>query len=134
MTVVRQLSLGIVAALILCACAVPKKSAPPPPKVYRTGMLNAVPGSTGDVFGSEVERVRVLSDETMQAIDISVPVPPEQIDQVEVVSSSGNEVIQLKDAIIEPAANTGGSDITVYLPRSRKLQFRLRLIDTYPEN
>jgi len=134
MTVVRQLSIGIFAALILCACAVPKKSAPPPPKVYRTGVLKAVPGSTGDVFGSEVERVRVLSDETIQAIDISVPVPPEQVDQVEVISSSGNEVTQLKDAVIEPAANSGGSDITIYLPRSRKLQFRLKLIDTFPEN
>ena len=134
MPVIRQLSLGIVAVLILSACATPEKSAPPPPKVYRTGMLKAVPGSTGDVFGSEVERVRILSDETMQAVEVSIPVPPDKIDQVEVISSSGNEVIQLREAEIEPSVNADGTDVTVYLPRNRKLQFRLRLIDNFPQN
>lgn len=131
---IKQLILGAVIAVVLSACAVGPKSAPPPPKVYRTGTLKAEVGSTGDVFGSEVERVTILSDDTIQEIQISIPLPPDQVDEVEVVSTSGNEVIQLRDAEIRPSAETGGTGVTIYLPPGKKLQFRLRLIDAYPEN
>ncbi len=134
MPVLSQLTLFSVIALLLSACATVEKSAPAPPKVYRTGTMKAVTGSTGDVFGSEVERISILSDDTIQAIDISVPIPPEQIDQVEVISASGNEVEQLREAEIRASDGSAGTDITVYLPRNRKLQFRLKLIDNDPNN
>lgn len=135
MMIARQTSLLLIAGLLAVGCTPEKRdlkaasTANLPQKVYRTGVLKAEPGHIGDVYGAEVGRISILPDDVVQAIEITLPIEPHRVDQVEVVSTSGNPVEQVQAPEITPGDKGDNTRVKIFLPKREKWQFRLRLID-----
>ena len=124
-------------ALLAAGCAPKHKGrrvgladAPPPSlSEIESGDLRAEPGYTGDRIGVRILGVTDLPDEELQAIDLDVPLDAGRIDRVEIFSPGGRPIEQSKDAEIRPLPKPDNAGIRIFLPRSKDLEFRIKLID-----
>jgi hypothetical protein len=92
-----------------------------------TGNLEATPGHTGNQLGAQVIRSETNGDE--QTVEIEVPIDPDRVDQVEVISTSGDSVVLTRPARIRQNYENDNVGISVKVPKTENLGFRLRLID-----
>jgi len=123
--------------LSLAGCASslePKSTYVPPPgaapmenKVVDTGELKAEPGHKDDATGAEVVKTESLGDS--QSIEVSVPIEPNQVDQVRILSSDGDPVNMTREAQIIHNYETNNVGIKFDVPNSDNLRFQLQLID-----
>jgi hypothetical protein len=131
----RVLTLLICLSLAGCASGLQPKSAYTPPRgaapvegrSVNTGELRAEPGARGDRLGAEVIDTKITGD--LQSIEIRIPIPPDQVDQVEVIDSSGKSIRQSRQAEIIHSYETNNVGIKIEVPNSKNLGFRLQLID-----
>lgn len=128
MKLVRLFVTLLLLTILASACSA-KRSNTPGRVERESGALEAVPGFTGDRLGIVVEQVIVEGDGESQVIDLNLPLPLEQIDEVEVLTPSGDEIEQKQEAEIAAEPDERGVGVRLYLPKSRKWEFRLRLID-----
>lgn len=118
--------------LMLQGCAkgyqsTPKTAPPPQIRIFETGYLEATPGYRGNVLGAEI--IDAVIDDEQQAIEINLPIDPGQVDQVRVISPSGEKLKQTKEAEILRNYETDTVGLKIFLPRRESPGFRLRLID-----
>jgi hypothetical protein len=123
--------------LLLAGCAgslkPSHKYAPPPgaaPTQYKTletGELRATTGHKGDGMGAEVISSETVGEE--KEIEILIPLPPDQVDEVQVVSPSGAPVKLSREAQIIHNYETNNVGIKFKIPDSNNLGFRLQLFD-----
>ena len=109
-----------------------RKAVPPPSDItiLDTGYLESTPGYTGSVLGAEIIGVSNIIGEELLMIEVSVPVDPEQVDEVRVISPSGNTIKQEKEAEILRDYENNNVGIKLFLPKQQKWGFTLRLIDS----
>ena len=111
---------------------------PPPPGAspqevgdVDTGELKATAGHQGDQLGARVISSREVGDE--QHIEIEVPIDPESVDQVQVYSTESGtgsgSVVLTREAQIIQNYESNNVGISVRIPKSDNLGFRLKLID-----
>jgi hypothetical protein len=105
-----------------------RQSAPPPEiTIIESGQLEAIPGFRGAVLGAEVIDAEVSGDQ--QIIQINLPIDPDRVDQVRVVSPSGEKLKQSREAEILRDYENDNVGLKIFLPRQKTLGFRLKLID-----
>ena len=109
----------------------PAGVAPPENGSLDTGQLEPTVGYKGDQLGAEVVNSEV-SGET-QVIEINVPIRPDLVDQVQVLTESGEPIPMSRDARIIHNYETNNVGISVQVPKSENLGLRFRLID-HPDN
>jgi hypothetical protein len=136
----RSLSLTVLACLLLQACASglepessytpPRGAAPMEEKSVDTGQLEATPGPRGDELGAEV--IRYEQYDEYQTIELNVPIDHDlvdEVDQVQVMTPSGEVIPQSRQAQIVHDYETNNVGIKIHVPKSDNLGFRLKLID-----
>ncbi len=101
--------------------------------VVRTGIIEARPGYTGSKFGVEVEDVSVI-DDRVQAVDLTLPFGVEEVDRIEVESVTGDFIDLPRQAEIGPGPDPKNTGIRIYLPKRKKWEFRIRIIDVPEDN
>ncbi|MCP4769080.1 MAG: hypothetical protein GY875_22820 [Gammaproteobacteria bacterium] len=127
----------VLACLLLQACTSglePQSDYTPPPgaapmeeKSVDTGQLEATPGHRGDELGTEI--IRYEEYDEYQSIELNVPIEPDQVDRVEVMSPSGETIPQSREAQIVHDYETNNVGIKIHVPKTDNLGFRLKLID-----
>ena len=127
----------LLAGLLLQGCASsmkphsnytpPPGSAPTENSSRETGHLDPTPGYEGDQLGAEV----ISSDDfgEMRSVEINVPIQPDLVDQVQVLTSEGEPMPLSREAQIIHNYETNNVGISIKVPKSDNLGFRLRLID-----
>ena len=105
----------------------PPGAAPTEKGSLDTGQLEPTVGYTEDQLGAEVVNTEVLGD--MQSIEINVPIQPDLVDQIQVLTESGEPIPLSRDAQIIYNYETNNVGITVQVPKSENLGLRFRLID-----
>ena len=97
-------------------------------RVLETGVLQIVPGFTGDALGAEVIAVTPGENDT-QVIDIVIPVNPDDVDRIRVLTPDGKPL--KPERAIEISMDHENKEVGVVLTLSRKdrLGFKFRLID-----
>lgn len=123
----KNFSCLLIAAVLVSSCASTSKPSQRTERV--SGTLESVPGFTGDRLGIEVEQVSEVEGTDLQAIDLKLPLEPEQVDRIEVTTPAGNPVEQKRPAEITTEADERGVGIRLYLSKQKNWEFRLRLID-----
>lgn len=122
--------------MLLQGCATsmkPKSSYRPPPGVMLdssdldTGYLEPTPGHKGDRLGAEVVTSEITGEE--RVVNIRVPVDPDRVDKVQLMSTSGQPLNMSREAQIVHNYETNNVGITVRIPNSDNMGFRLKLID-----
>lgn len=134
-----QISALVPVVLLLTACGTADKAeenrlAVPPRMTLETDVLTARPGYTGKILGAEVlaSEPGPLGEE--QVIEINVPVDPDQVDRIEVVTPSGETIKQRRTAEILRNYETDNVGITLFLSREQNWRFKLKLIDNNEDN
>ena len=128
---------ALCATVLLGGCAggtTPSYDYSPPPgssqneiRIIDTSDLQGTPGYKGDKVGAEVVSTEVDGDE--QSYEVIVPVHPDKVDDVEVVSPTGEPVPLSRDAQIIHNYETNDVGIRFEAPKNEKFDFRLKLID-----
>ena len=93
-----------------------------------SGFLEARPGYTGNVLGAEVEKVTIEAQQS-QIIEINLPIDPDEVDRIQVLSVSGKPIPQDKTAQIVRDYENDNVGIKLYLPKKKDWVFKLKLID-----
>ena len=101
----------------------------PSTSVIETGFLEARPGYTGNVLGAEVEKVTIDEAQQSQIIEINLPIDPDEVDRVQVISVSGKPIPQDKTAQIIRDYENDNVGIKLYLPKKKDWVFKLKLVD-----
>lgn len=118
---------------LLLGCAVSEKTTgadvpyPPAIKFIDTDYLEATRGYKGEVLDAKI--IDIESSGDSQAIEINVPIDPDQVDQVVVISPSGKKLQQQKDAEVIRDYENNNVGITIFLPKQKNWSFKLRLVD-----
>ena len=94
-----------------------------------SGFLEARPGYTGNVLGAEVEKVTIDEAQQSQIIEINLPIDPDEVDRIQVLSVSGKPIPQDKTAQIVRDYENDNVGIKLYLPMKKDWVFKLKLID-----
>jgi hypothetical protein len=133
----RNLFISVLTGLLLQGCAgsmeprstykPPAGAAPTEKGSLDTGQLEPTVGYKGDQLGAEVVSTEVLGD--TQTIEINVPIQPDLVDQVQVLSESGEEIPLSRDAQIIHNYETNNVGIIIRVPTEEKVGIRFRLID-----
>lgn len=133
--------LPVLFCLLLSACATrlePRSTYTPPPgaapmemKTVDSDELRFERGSRGEKLGAEVVNSETEGD--LQSIELRIPLPPKEVDQVEVMSPSGEPVRMTREAQIIHNYETNDVGIKFQIPKSENMGFRLKLID-HPDN
>ncbi len=100
-----------------------------PSSTMETGLLQARPDYTGDILGARVERITVDETSHIQIIEISVPIDPDRVDQINVISDSGELIRQDRTAQILHDYENNNVGIKIYVPEQKNWVFKLKLID-----
>jgi len=133
----RYYRVPLLVCLLLQGCASqmqPKSTYKPPPGAaptenssLDTGQLETTVGHRGDQLGAEVISSELDGEE--QVIEIRVPIDPDLVDQVYVMTPEGDTVNQSREARIIQNYETNNVGIWIRVPTSEKAGFRLKLID-----
>jgi hypothetical protein len=133
----RNLFISVLTGLLLQGCAgsmQPRSTYTPPPGAaptekgsLDTGQLEPTVGYKGDQLGAEVINSEVSGD--MRSIEINVPIQPDLVDQIQVITESGEIIPLSREAQIINNYETNNVGITVQVPKSQSLGLRFRLID-----
>jgi hypothetical protein len=133
----RSLFITVLVCLLLQACASglePQSSYRPPSgvapmekKSVDSGQLEATPGHRDDELGAEV--IRYEQYDEYQTIELNVPIEPDEVDQVQVMTPSGETIPQSREAQIVHDYETNNVGIKLHLPNTENTGFRLKLID-----
>lgn len=107
---------------------------PPPNSFLETDLLESRPGFTGNVLGARVVESKIGPEGQQQIVNIELPVDPEKVDQVQVISESGQTLEQKRTAEILRNYENDNVGVIIYLSRQKNLSFRLRLIDNTGDN
>ena len=99
-----------------------------------TGYLQATPGFKGDVIGAKVESVDTSPDGQFDTIAISVPLDPQQVDQVQVISGSGKIIKQPSAVEVVRDYENNKVEIRFLLSKQNNFGFKLKLIDLPDDN
>ena len=139
MKIFRIIGLFLLLPFVFQACSIDKNPtdnqlARPPVISLETDYLKIRPGYTGEILGAKVIDSYFASDGGEQIIEINVPVNPDQVDSVQVISPIGETVKQNKTAEILRNYESGNVGIILFLSNEKNLSFKLRLIDTFEEN
>lgn len=105
----------------------PAGAAPMESGAIDTGQLESTVGNKGDKIGAEVMSTKVDGDE--QLIEIRVPIDPDLVDQVYVMTPEGGMVKQSRGAQIIQNYEDNNVGIWIRVPTKEKTGFRLKLID-----
>ena len=106
----------------------PQQTVPPPQtRIFETDYLEATPGYRGKLLGAEIIDAEI--DDEQQIIEINLPIDPDQVDRVRVISPSGEKLKQTKEAEILRDYESDTVGLKIFLPRREGPGFRLRLID-----
>jgi hypothetical protein len=97
-------------------------------RVVETGVLQSVPGFTGDVLGAEVIAITPGENDT-QVIDIVIPVDPDKVDRIRVMTADGKPLKQKEAVEFSRDHENGELGITLKLNKKQKLGFKFKLID-----
>ena len=131
---ISRISALLPIVLMLSACGIAKNKEPdqlaaPPRMAMETDLLTATPGYTGKILGAEVlaSESGPLGEE--QIIEINVPIDPDQVDRVEVISATGETIKQRRTAEILRNYENDNVGITLFLSREKNWRFKLKLID-----
>jgi hypothetical protein len=92
-----------------------------------TGLLEPNVGFKGDRLGAEVVNAEISGE--LQSIEINVPIEPDAVDRIQVMTQSGELLPLSRQATIVRNYETNNVGITIQLPKSENLRFRLKLID-----
>ncbi len=105
------------------------KLPPPEAPTLETGILQGVDGYKGDLLGAEVVSINQGENDAFEVIELSVPIDPEVVDQVTVVSPSG-QLLEIDEPIeISPNWKKSSVGIILTLPKKKKPGFIIKLID-----
>jgi hypothetical protein len=133
----QTITLLFLAGLLLQGCASsmePRSSYTPPPGAsptenssLDTGQLEPTVGHRGDQLGAEV----ISADDSgeLHSVEINVPIQPDLVDQVQVLTSEGEPMPLSREAQIVHNYETNNVGISVQVPKSESMGFRLKLID-----
>ena len=133
----QTITLLFLAGLLLQGCASsmePRSSYTPPPGAaptenssLDTGQLEPTVGHKGDQLGAEV----ISADDSgeLRSLEINVPIQPDLVDQVQVLTSEGEPMPLSREAQIVHDYETNNVGISVQVPKSENMGFRLKLID-----
>lgn len=105
----------------------PAGAAPAEKGSLDTGQLEPTVGYKEDQLGAEVVNTEVLGD--MQLIEINVPIQPDLVDQIQVLTESGELIPLSGEAQIINNYETNNVGIIIRLPKSENPGLRFRLID-----
>lgn len=141
MTPARQAFLPALACLLLTACAGglrPQSSDAPPPPVAAPTQAGVVVsdelrferGHRGNKLGAEVIGTEVYGDQ--QIVEVRIPLPPDEVDQVQVLSPSGEPLKMSRETEIIRNYEINNVGIRFQTPKTGNLTFRLKLIDNEP--
>jgi len=129
---------ALLCCLLLAGCAnslKPRHSYAPPPgaapteyKSVETGELRATAGHKGSKLGAEVVSSETIGED--QLIEVSIPIDPDDVDQVYITSPSGEPFELSREAQIIQNYETNDVGIKFQVPKSKNLNFQLQLIDT----
>ena len=100
---------------------------PPQTRILESGYLEPTPGYRGNLLGAEVVDTEINADRQM--IEINLPIDPDQVDQVRVVSPAGERLEQYREPEILRNYENNNVGVKIFLPQQKNLGFRLRLID-----
>ena len=92
-----------------------------------TGLLEPTVGHKGDRLGAEIVSSEISGE--LQSIEINVPVDPGSVDQVQVMTESGEPLPMSRQATIVNNYETNSVGISIQMPTDKNLGFRLKLID-----
>ena len=92
-----------------------------------TGLLEPSVGYRGDRLGAEVVNSEISGE--LQSIEINVPIEPGAVDRIEVMTQSGESMPMSRQATIVHNYETNNVGISIQVPKSENLRFRLKLID-----
>ena len=92
-----------------------------------TGLLEPNVGFKGDRLGAEVVNSEISGE--LQSIEINVPIEPGAVDRIEVMTQSGESMPMSRQATIVHNYETNNVGISIQVPKSENLRFRLKLID-----
>ena len=133
----RNLFLSVLVGLLLQGCTgsleprstyIPQAGAPPMEKgSLDTGKLEPTVGYKEDQLGAEVVDTEVLGD--TRSVEIIVPIQPDLVDQIQVLTESGEPIPLSRDAQIIHNYETNNVGIIIRVPTDEKMGIRFRLID-----
>ena len=131
---ISRISALLLIVFILSACGTATKKEPnplavPPRISLETDLLTARPGYTGKILGAEVLASVPDSLGEEQIIEINVPVDPDKVDSVEVISPTGETIKQRRTAEILRNYENDNVGITLFLSPEKNWSFKLKLID-----
>ena len=133
----QTITLLFLSGLLLQGCASnmePRSRYTPPPGAapmenssLDTGQLEPTVGHKGDQLGAEI----ISADDSgeLRSVEINVPIQPDLVDQVQVLTSQGEPMPLSREARIVHNYETNNVGISVQVPKSENLGFRLKLID-----
>jgi len=138
MTFPRLISLSLLSCFVLSSCSSGKTFSsdpiPAPPNTsLDTDILKARPGYKGKILGASVEESKIGPAGEIQAIKINLPIDPDQVDKVEVISPTGETIKQRRAAEILRNYESDNVGVTIFLSKDKNWEFKLRLIDNTPE-
>ncbi len=94
-----------------------------------TGILQNLVGYKDDVLGALVIKITAGEDSVSEVIEISIPVNPELVDRVSVVSESGTALKFLEPMKI--SLDHAGSKVGIILTLSgnSRIRFKIKMVD-----
>lgn len=98
------------------------------PGEVTSGYLEARPGYVGSVLGVQIDRILDSQDPQSQIIQMNVPIAPDRVGRVQVLTPTGELIPQPHDAGISRNYENNSVDIRIHLPKNREFGFRLKLI------
>lgn len=138
MTIAKLFCSLLLCCVVLSSCSSTKnlsgKPVPAPPNSsLETDTLKAKTGYKGKILGASVEESKIGPAGEVQIIEINVPIDPDQVDRVQVVSPTGETIKQQRAAEIMRNYESDNVGVTIFLSKDKNWEFKLRLIDNNPE-
>lgn len=139
MKIPRLISLSLLFCFVLSSCSTGKNlysdPIPAPPNTsLETDTLKAKPGYKGKILGASVEESKMGPAGEVQIIQINLPVDPNQVDEVQVISPTGETVKQRRAAEIMRNYESDNVGVTIFLSKDKNWEFKLKLIDNTRED
>ena len=93
-----------------------------------SGNLEARPGYIGSILGVQIEKVLDSEYPESKVIELSVPMAPEWVGGVQVLTPEGALIPQPRDVGMSRNPENNRLQMKIHLPKNKELGFRLKLI------